>query len=1634
MVRKPKSTKKPRSWGGGTFVKAILPLILLVCLYNPMYAHYTASKSETTDGDGTWGAILYMRVDITDGNEIKFTLRKQDGNFKNDNEVYLRTGSHTGETIAQGMAKSGDYEWTTTLRSPFKESKSFYFYAVNFEGESWVGPIQLNYSNTSPNNLVVIAEPTSGNTGQSLTYTYKASDPDNDLMRMHISWGDGTGTWKSDFETSGTEFSQSHVYSNAGTYDLYATAFDEHGDGTNIRHAVVTITDNPNIDYTLTVNSSPGAADIEVSPVDTNGQGNGTTEFTRTYKNGTEVTLKAPIIHKDKLFARWEIDNSIIDRNITIKVNMDQDHSVKAVFKKNCTLTVHSVPQKASISVSPADLNGEADGVTMFKREYNCGTTVTLTAPETHNKKNFSRWEIDGKNDNVNRVIQIEVDDDYTARAIYGNDPPGCLKVGKLELCADSISQEGDVYTLSGNVNISGKLQFSGNVTYTRHTDTEGILFSHGYPYVTLKEGALPILNDEGKTYNVDGIAETLKPAFQDVANLALALAGIPIEFTSSPMVVNKNGVYVSGGITIGSYISNLGAVNITMLYVPGDKEYLTYAKLSAYSSSNIPGIKATDIQLNYDPIYDYLGGQIKLDFPYLGLSGIEASLHAQAGCIDGFEITVALSRTIPLGATGLKITGLTLEVENMCNFAQVYIFLGGNIGIASIPTKIFSVERAGLGYQHPYHLELEGGTIKLFEYPIASLKGYLDASGELDKTGFGIEGNIDLAGVYKAKIELEALIKLLRFTGSAQGALYIPDFECASWSCIIKAAIEIFVDLPYELSQQRLDIELSKETGAWTGGLKGMVSIFDLSLAAALEYYGGKLHFSIGWDYDDMIQIFRNSQLKVLSNSVEQTLTLPFDKEGVIFAAVGNTRQPEIYLKSPHGEVIIPTEVGNYDGIYYNTSTENKITLFFLRKAKAGTWTLGTSNLSVDEVTFKILGKRELAETSFTKVKKSDNNVEINASVNKAQKSSRVSFFYSQKASGHTGSPIVEKLPVTNGKVSATWDISSVQSGTYFIFSKTYDDKNPPVVTYHTSPISIDHNIIAPPTELQGSFAGDSATLTWTPSKSKSVVGYSVRYTDEPEVGGYKYQKSAATKDYAFIEGLDPEKDYCFKVVAFDQDGNFSSESNTYCKSYETLPKIDLDRTSLTFGTLVNKQPSAQTINISNGGSGKLKWSADSPENWLQISPKNGSGKGTIKVKVNTTGLGSGSYTGTIIISDDAAYNSPQKVSVKLNVYNSGQTSPPFGEFATPEDNSTVNSSVPVTGWALDDIEVESVQIYNGQSYLGDAVFVEGARPDVESSYPDYPLNYRAGWGFMLLTNTLPNGGNGTFNIRAVATDTDGHQVTLGTKTIKCNNANARKPFGAIETPTPGGITSGNNFINWGWALTPKPNKIPIDGSTIDVYVDGVKIGNPIYNVYREDIATLFPGYANSNGAVGHFTLDTTAYEDGSHSIQWVVTDDAGNTDGIGSRYFTIQNSGNSRSQYQSSADQYSRLLQNNELPLNDGLASIEKGFAKRARTAQGYPDENGHSFITIRELERMVITPEQGTSFVHGYSMIGKQMRRLPIGSSIDTETGSFNWIPGPGFFGLHQLVLIVRDQDGNLSQKRITIDILPKHQEKD
>jgi Leucine-rich repeat (LRR) protein len=481
------------------------------------------------------------------------------------------------------------------------------------------------------------------------------------------------------------------------------------------------------------------------------------------------------------------------------------------------------------------------------------------------------------------------------------------------------------------------------------------------------------------------------------------------------------------------------------------------------------------------------------------------------------------------------------------------------------------------------------------------------------------------------------------------------------------------------------------------------------------------------------------------------------------------------------------------------------------------------------------------------------------------------------------------------------------------------------------------------------------------------------------------------------------------------------------------TSPEISVNRTRLNFGYIIGSgNLPDETFTISNSGGGTLNWTASTEIQLITFNPASGTNSGVVEVKIDPGNLLPGEFKGIIYVSDSAATNSPVEIEIYLTV--KSHASNPIGEFSTPIHGAAVCSSIPVTGWALGDTGMGSVKIYRGESsnlvYIGDAVFVEGARPDVEAAYPGYPMNYKAGWGYMMLTNFLPNGGNGTFNIRAIATDKEGQTTTLGIKTITCDNANAVKPFGAIDTPAQGGTASGSSFINWGWALTPRPNSIPTHGSTINVWVDGINLGNPTYNIYRSDIASLFPGYANSNGSAGYFYLDTTSFSNGVHTIQWTVTDNAGNTDGIGSRYFTIQNIGSSASQHSSVMSHWS--LGNEELssiPINHEPVIIRKGCKSNMKINGIYPGDIDITTMEIKEMERVEIQVSPGTPGTRGYMLVGNQLRPLPIGTTFETGSGIFYWQPGPGFIGEYRFVFIEIGTDGAMSRKNILVKILPK-----
>ena len=108
------------------------------------------------------------------------------------------------------------------------------------------------------------------------------------------------------------------------------------------------------------------------------------------------------------------------------------------------------------------------------------------------------------------------------------------------------------------------------------------------------------------------------------------------------------------------------------------------------------------------------------------------------------------------------------------------------------------------------------------------------------------------------------------------------------------------------------------------------------------------------------------------------------------------------------------------------------------------------------------------------------------------------------------------------------------------------------------------------------------------------------------------------------------------------------------------TRQSLVLSQTGLTFLAVAGGgAPPTQSFQVFNGGAGALNWTASastlSGGSWLSINPAGGSSDANnaprVDARASPTGLAPGDYYGQIQVTAAAAANSPQSVSVVLNV-----------------------------------------------------------------------------------------------------------------------------------------------------------------------------------------------------------------------------------------------------------------------------------------------------------------------------------------------------------------------------------------------
>jgi len=628
-----------------------------------------------------------------------------------------------------------------------------------------------------------------------------------------------------------------------------------------------------------------------------------------------------------------------------------------------------------------------------------------------------------------------------------------------------------------------------------------------------------------------------------------------------------------------------------------------------------------------------------------------------------------------------------------------------------------------------------------------------------------------------------------------------------------------------------------------------------------------------------------------------------------------------------------------------------------------------------------------------------------------------------------------------TSNTGAYSWTIPDTTSSSCLVRISDSEDGTPVDVSDEIFTISSSSLNITAPNGGEQWLEGSTQKITW--DKVGTITYVKIEYSVDNGINWSTI--NASVNNSGSYNWVLPNtiSDQCLVRISDKSNSSANDISDSTFAVVKLAPLIAVSQNNLHFASRVGSnsvKTGSQDVLVGNNGNGSLAWAAASNSNWLTISPKSGTNGGKIIASVTTTGLAVGLYTGQIEISNAIAANSPQFIEVVLTVLEASPTNGIIGGFDQPTDGDTVAGNIALSGWALDDIEATYVRIYregtnNALVLVGNASFIDRARPDIELLYPNHPRKSRAAWAYSLLTHNLPNQGmNDSFVIHAVATNKENKTFDLGTKTIHCQNQSNSQPFGEITAPMMGAAVSGSYYNNSAWILTPQPQKMSEDGSGITVLLDGLSMGNPIYNKALSSITSRFPGYANSSAPGGSFTLNTNLLPNGLHTLSWQATDDGGNSALIGPHFFQIFNNGSTLPlqghtllNQALSQDQADVRILPEEYIQDHSEIRIIQGFGEEIHDQFINPSSSqGMYMVYYDALSPLVVELNPGQHHVmayRGFELVNQEMRSLPAGSILDSEKGFFYWQPGIGFLG--QFDLIFRNEL-NLRCKRIRIII--------
>jgi hypothetical protein len=246
----------------------------------------------------------------------------------------------------------------------------------------------------------------------------------------------------------------------------------------------------------------------------------------------------------------------------------------------------------------------------------------------------------------------------------------------------------------------------------------------------------------------------------------------------------------------------------------------------------------------------------------------------------------------------------------------------------------------------------------------------------------------------------------------------------------------------------------------------------------------------------------------------------------------------------------------------------------------------------------------------------------------------------------------------------------------------------------------------------------------------------------------------------------------------------------------------------------------------------------------------------------IDTTLLVDGAHTLSATSTSSLGKRATTSIQFLANNSSGRQTNGQSLYIDSPAAGATSSGALSISGWAVSKASpVTAVDILIDGVPMGAAAYGL-ARQDVCTAYPNSAGCPNVGWYYVLDTRTLADGPH---TVEAVEETAGGSAV--GTQKFNVSNAGLSSAVSmVIDAPAPNSKLSGTYPVS-GWAID---NNDSI--ASVAITVDDLPQGFASYGGQRTDVCNVFPGRAGCPNVGWSSTLDTTQFENGSHTLTVTV------------------------------------------------------------------------------------------------------------------------------------------------------------------